>query len=274
MSSISARRRSFSAWREAKFPFFAANLRGSDGAPLPGFKDRAIVTFDGVRDRPHRRDLRRHRPRVEPGGPAVRPDGRDVQRRPTALRREGADFVVAVVHADRGRITSCSRRARRPRSSPATTTICSSISTAARPWWSRATTPITSPSSTLTIEVTERDGQRAGDWWPQFRIIDTATVDARPGGRRGGRRLRGGALARAGRADRHDGRRARQPQRHRAHARGGDRQPVRRRHPRYLRGRRRRSSMAAAFAPASSIRRERPSRGATSSPSCRSATGW
>lgn len=34
---------------EAKFPIYAANLRGPDGLPLPGMKDRAIVTFDGVR---------------------------------------------------------------------------------------------------------------------------------------------------------------------------------------------------------------------------------
>ena len=34
---------------EAKFPLYGANLRGPDGAPLPNFKDRAIVTFDGVR---------------------------------------------------------------------------------------------------------------------------------------------------------------------------------------------------------------------------------
>jgi 2',3'-cyclic-nucleotide 2'-phosphodiesterase (5'-nucleotidase family) len=34
---------------EARFPLYAANLRGGDGAPLPSFKDRAIVTLDGVR---------------------------------------------------------------------------------------------------------------------------------------------------------------------------------------------------------------------------------
>ena len=33
---------------EARFPLYAANLRGPDGRPLPGFKDRAIMTFDGV----------------------------------------------------------------------------------------------------------------------------------------------------------------------------------------------------------------------------------
>src|SRR6185295_6653911 len=35
--------------REATFPVFAANLRGPDGQPLPGFLDRSIVNFDGVR---------------------------------------------------------------------------------------------------------------------------------------------------------------------------------------------------------------------------------
>ena len=34
---------------EAKFPLYAANLRGPDGQPLPKFKDRSIVTVDGVR---------------------------------------------------------------------------------------------------------------------------------------------------------------------------------------------------------------------------------
>src|SRR5262245_21750227 len=34
---------------EARFPLFAANLRDRDGAPLPRFQDRAILTFDGVR---------------------------------------------------------------------------------------------------------------------------------------------------------------------------------------------------------------------------------
>jgi 5'-nucleotidase / UDP-sugar diphosphatase len=36
-------------FHEERFPLFAANLRGPDDAPLAGFKDRAIVTFDGVR---------------------------------------------------------------------------------------------------------------------------------------------------------------------------------------------------------------------------------
>jgi 5'-nucleotidase/UDP-sugar diphosphatase len=34
---------------EARFPLYAANLRGADGQPLPNFKDRSITTVDGVR---------------------------------------------------------------------------------------------------------------------------------------------------------------------------------------------------------------------------------
>src|SRR3954464_352442 len=35
--------------REAKFPLYGANFRDAAGAPLPGFKDRTIVTAGGVR---------------------------------------------------------------------------------------------------------------------------------------------------------------------------------------------------------------------------------
>src|SRR6478609_5560721 len=39
----------FQRMAEAKFPVFAANMRDADGKPLAGFKDRDIVSFDGVR---------------------------------------------------------------------------------------------------------------------------------------------------------------------------------------------------------------------------------
>ena len=52
-----------------------------------------------------------------------------------ALRREGADFVVAVVHASRAAGLRDVRDPRgRSRCSPATTTTCSSTTTAATPW--------------------------------------------------------------------------------------------------------------------------------------------
>src|SRR5258707_12446929 len=38
----------FKRMGEAKFPLYAANMRGPDGAPVPNFKDRCAVTLDGV----------------------------------------------------------------------------------------------------------------------------------------------------------------------------------------------------------------------------------
>ena len=39
----------FQRMAEANFPIYAANLRGPDGARLPGIRDSEIVTVDGIR---------------------------------------------------------------------------------------------------------------------------------------------------------------------------------------------------------------------------------
>ena len=65
---------------EAKFPLYAANLRGPDGQPLPKFKDRAIVTFDGVRIGLTGATYDDTPARVDSGGPQVPAHGRDHER--------------------------------------------------------------------------------------------------------------------------------------------------------------------------------------------------
>src|SRR5262249_21818796 len=86
---------------EARFPLFAANLRAPDGSRLPRFTDHAILTFDGVRigltgatydDTPRT---------SSPEDLKFAPTLATVQAETAALRSAGADFVVAVVHADR-----------------------------------------------------------------------------------------------------------------------------------------------------------------------------
>ena len=71
------------------------------GAPLPNFKDRSIVTFDGVRigitgttydDTPRTSD---------PEDLKFLPTTATTREQAELLRREGADFVVAVSHASR-----------------------------------------------------------------------------------------------------------------------------------------------------------------------------
>jgi 2',3'-cyclic-nucleotide 2'-phosphodiesterase (5'-nucleotidase family) len=91
----------FQRMAEANFPIYSANLRGPDGQPLANIRDRAIVTLDGVRigltgatydDTPRAsspEDLR------------FLPTVGTAKQQADLLRKEGADFVVAVVHADR-----------------------------------------------------------------------------------------------------------------------------------------------------------------------------
>ena len=92
----------FQRMSEAKFPFYASNLRGPDAQPLPGFKDRTVLTINGVRigiatatydDTPRVSD---------PGNLQFGPIVETIKKEAQALRREGADFIVAVVHASRG----------------------------------------------------------------------------------------------------------------------------------------------------------------------------
>ena len=86
---------------EAKFPVFAANMTGPDGKPLPGIKDRDIVSFDGVRIG--------LTGAAHDGTPRMS-NSEDLKFLPTvaamkaqaeALRRDGVDLVVVVMHADR-----------------------------------------------------------------------------------------------------------------------------------------------------------------------------
>ena len=87
---------------EAKFPLYAANLRDrrrQAAAGFPGPRDRDVRRRA---HRAHRRDLRRHAAHVEPRRPEIPAD----RRAPSSAGRgccasEGADFVVAVTHADR-----------------------------------------------------------------------------------------------------------------------------------------------------------------------------
>jgi 2',3'-cyclic-nucleotide 2'-phosphodiesterase (5'-nucleotidase family) len=151
-------------------------LRGPDDKPLTGFKDRAVVEFDGVRigltgatydDTP-----RASRPEDLKFLPTVA----TAKEQAEALRRESADFVVAVVHASRKQdyelfatravdlvltghdhdlfINYDGRNAMVESSSDADYVTAINV----------------------VISVKTEGGQRETVWWSQFRVIDTATV--------------------------------------------------------------------------------------------------
>src|SRR6266571_4646677 len=86
---------------EAKFPLYAANLRDPDGQPLPNFKDRSIVTVDGVRIGLTGATCDDSVRASDPGDLRFLPTVATLNEQAAALRRKGADFVVAVAHVTR-----------------------------------------------------------------------------------------------------------------------------------------------------------------------------
>ena len=165
---------------EMKFPVYAANLRGPDGAPLPGIKDRGIVELNGVRigltgaahdDTPHlssSEDLK------------FLPTVATLRNEAAALRRDGADFLVAVMHADRGQgvelmATGAFDLILTGHNHDLLVSYDGRVAMAESAYDAHYVTLID-----VTIEVALRDGKRHTTWWPQFRVIDTATVTPDP----------------------------------------------------------------------------------------------
>jgi 5'-nucleotidase / UDP-sugar diphosphatase len=166
---------------EAKFPIFAANLRASDGQPLAGFNDRAIVAFDGVRvgltgatyeDTPRAawpEDLR-----FAPTVPTLKAQAQ-------ALRREGADFVVAVGHMTRGDALALQfARAAELTLTGHTHDLFVSYDGLSAVVESSYDAHYVVAIDVEIVVTDLRGSRRETKWWPRFRIIDTATVTPDP----------------------------------------------------------------------------------------------
>lgn len=165
---------------EARFPLYAANLQAADGTPLPGFRDRAIIEVGGVRlgltGAAHDETPRMSSAEDLRFSPSVAA----MKEQAAALRREGADFVVAVMHADRGQSIELAE-------SRAADLILTGHNHDLYVNFDGRTAIVESAYDAhyvtlvdVSIDVAQRDGQRAVTWWPQFRIVDTATVTPDP----------------------------------------------------------------------------------------------
>jgi 5'-nucleotidase / UDP-sugar diphosphatase len=165
---------------EAQFPLFGANLRDADGRPLAKFKDRSIVDVGGVRigltgaayD---------GSPRVSSAQDLVfHSTVATITEQAQKLHREGADFVVAVVHATREQDHEIF----------ATRGVDLLLSGHDHDLFiefdgRNAIVESSHDAHYVTvidvaIEATEGNARRSVQWWPQFRIIDTATVAPDP----------------------------------------------------------------------------------------------
>jgi 5'-nucleotidase/UDP-sugar diphosphatase len=167
--------------KEAKFPLFAANLRTSEGKPIEGFKDSEIRDVGGVKlgiigatadDSPQK---------SSPGNTLVfAPTFDTVTAKAQELRDQGADIIVAVVHAKR-------EVDRKLFDSRAVDLILTGDDHDLALFFDGKTAMVESMEEAnfvtavdLKIEVEEKDGKRSVTWYPNFRIIDTAAVTPDP----------------------------------------------------------------------------------------------
>jgi 5'-nucleotidase/UDP-sugar diphosphatase len=161
---------------EAKFPLYAANLRDSDGAPFPKFRDHDIITVDGVRIGLTGATYD-ETPRVSnPQDLKFLPTVATTRDAAEALSREGADFVVAVVHASREQDYAifATRAVDLLLSGHDHDLFIEFDGRNAMVESSHDAHYVTAID--VAIDVREEGGRRLVAWWPQFRIIDTATV--------------------------------------------------------------------------------------------------
>ncbi|MCZ0734605.1 bifunctional metallophosphatase/5'-nucleotidase [Phreatobacter sp. AB_2022a] len=87
--------------REAKFAYFAANMRDADGAPLPGHEDGRIFDLGVAKLGVFGVALPNTAEVSSSGDIRFSPTMETVQREAARLRRAGADLVVCCAHTDR-----------------------------------------------------------------------------------------------------------------------------------------------------------------------------
>ena len=86
---------------EAKFPVLAANLRDADGSILPGHKDSMIIERDGIKIGIVGATLENTPALSSPGPLKFAATVATVTAATRALKQQGADITLAVVHADK-----------------------------------------------------------------------------------------------------------------------------------------------------------------------------
>jgi 2',3'-cyclic-nucleotide 2'-phosphodiesterase (5'-nucleotidase family) len=165
---------------EAKFPVYAANLRDVNGATLPAFKDRTLLDFDGVRigltGLAYEQSPRVSSPDDLRFGSTIA----TTDEQAVALRAEGADFVCAVMHCNRGDAIKLQyERAAELLLTGHTHDLfvnfddkCALVESG---YDAHYVTCVD-----VAISVRDDNGKRTMAWWPQFRVIDTATVTPDP----------------------------------------------------------------------------------------------
>lgn len=162
--------------KEANFPLFAANMRDAKGAALPGFRDRIILDIGGIKVGFTGAALAETPAVSNSGDVKFSPLVASVQEQCKALRGEGADFVVTVVHAPRDQDMALFQ-------SRAADLILTGHDHDLFIDYDGRTAIVESSHDAhyvtvidLTVQLDTREGRRIA-WFPAIRPIDTADVE-------------------------------------------------------------------------------------------------
>ena len=165
---------------EARFPFFAANLRAADGSLLPGHQDRTILDVSGVKVGIVGLALETTPSLSSSGDLVFAPALETLRAQARELRTEGADLVVAVAHTDRA--TDFAIQEQR-----LVDVLLTGHDHDLRIIYDGRTAMAESGQDghyvvalELDIAVETEAGRRRARWHPNFRIIDTASVPPDP----------------------------------------------------------------------------------------------
>ena len=165
---------------EADFPLYAANLRGPDDKPLPKFKDRDIVAIDGVRIGLTGAAFDQSARVSNPGDLRFEQTLGTMKAQADALRKEGADFVVGVAHVTRTEgyavlDTGLFDLVLTGHTHDLFINYNGTCAMVESSYDAHYVTVID-----IRIDVKTEGGKRVVTWWPEFRVIDTATVTPDP----------------------------------------------------------------------------------------------
>jgi 5'-nucleotidase / UDP-sugar diphosphatase len=166
--------------KEAAFPLYGANLRDAHGAALPGFKDRRMLTVDGVRIGLTGLAYEQSARMSSPEDLAFASTIATTKAQADALRRDGADFVVAVLHCNRGdglalQYAGAADLLLTGHTHDLFVNFTGTCGLVESGHDAHYVTCVDAQ-----IMVREDDGKRVMTWWPQFRVIDTAAVTPDP----------------------------------------------------------------------------------------------
>jgi len=165
---------------EATFPLYGANLRDAAGAPIPNFKDRALLDLGGVRvgltGLAYEQSPRMSSPEDLRFASTI-----DTARaQAAALRQAGADFVCAVLHCNRGDALKLQfeRTAELLLTGHTHDLLVSYDGACALVESGFDAHHVTCVD--VAIAVREDNGKRVTAWRPNFRVIDSGAVAPDP----------------------------------------------------------------------------------------------